>query len=32
MKKGEDRTMQQLKDDAQSLYNDAGKTPPRWLE
>ena len=32
MKEGGDRTLQQLKDDAKSLYDEAGKTMPKWLE
>ena len=28
---GDDRTLEQLKQDARDLYHEAGKDPPRWL-
>ena len=29
---GGDRTMQELKDDAKTVYEQRGKTPPSWLK
>lgn len=31
MKSGGDRTLNELKEDARALYEEAGKTPPSWM-